>query len=190
MMRYVIVNASPHNNGITDTIVCYITNINPDVQILFARNVAMRGCIHCGYCKSNTILTKEYTQGCCSIATESDTNLFRTLLSADAILWVAPIYFYHLPSVAKAIIDRSQALYYMKHSPQANKIFFPLLHAGRTHGKKLFDGSLLTLRYFADALGFTLGEPLLLRGTDESEDSLAPFENDILGYCRRIQYIK
>ena len=190
-MSVVVFNGSPHVHGITDSIVQYLIQQNPQVTSIVARDISMRGCIHCGYCRSNTILTKQYTQGCCTIAKESDIEVFTKLLSMDSIIWVAPIYFYHLPAVAKAVIDRSQALYYMQNKKgKDNKKLFPILHAGRIHGNKLFEGALLTLRYFAKALGFDIGEALLLRGTDEKYiNSIEEFTGDILQYCRMISFL-
>ena len=186
MMKSIVLNGSPHKHGFTDAIVTYIVHHIPQSKVLLARDISMRDCIHCGYCKSNTLMTKQYTQGCCTIATESDTGVFTELLSADTILWIAPIYFYHLPSVAKAIIDRSQAVYYMQEREEKNHIFYPILHAGRTQGKKLFEGALLTLMYFAKALGFTMGEALLLRGTDEIEHiSIESYKEQIIEYCKK-----
>lgn len=186
-MNIVLVNGSPHKRGITDTIMQYIVNYIPHIHVLYARDIAMRGCIHCGYCKSNVVLTKMYTEGACTIATHTDKEFFDSLLYADSIVWIAPIYFYHLPAVTKAIIDRSQALYYMQSNESISSTFYPILHAGREHGKKLFEGALLTFRYFAQAIGSSLGKPLLLRGTDTMDriDGEEIKEN-VLQYCDAI----
>ena len=45
---------------------------------------------------------------------------------------------------------------------------------GATKGKKLFDGALLSIRYFLDALDTELWRSLLFRGLD--------FEGDVLKY--------
>jgi hypothetical protein len=50
---------------------------------------------------------------------------------------------------------------------------------GATHGKKLFDGAVLTMRYFFDALDTELWESLLFRGID--------FEGDVLKYPDYLQ---
>jgi hypothetical protein len=42
--------------------------------------------------------------------------------------------------------------------------------AARARGEKLFEGSLLTLRYALAALNMRLAEPLLLRGLDGPGD--------------------
>ena len=43
---------------------------------------------------------------------------------------------------------------------------------GATKGKKLFDGTLLTVRYFFDPLDMELWRSLLYRGLDFEEDVL------------------
>jgi hypothetical protein len=47
------------------------------------------------------------------------------------------------------------------------------ISAGATQGKKLFDGTLLTLKYFFDVLDMELWKTLLFRGLDFEEDVLS-----------------
>ncbi len=46
------------------------------------------------------------------------------------------------------------------------------ISAGATKGKKLFDGILLSLRYFLDVIDMQLWKALLYRGLDFEEDVL------------------
>jgi multimeric flavodoxin WrbA len=78
----------------------------------------------------------------------------------DRIVMAAPIYFYNVPAQAKAVIDRTQALWSRKYSREETeersgvapdrKGFF--IGVGATRGKRLFDGTLHTMRYFFDAI--------------------------------------
>ncbi len=73
----------------------------------------------------------------------------------------------------KIFMDRCQSLwvkrYWMnKKSPAkpGGKRKGLFISVGATRGKKLFDGALLTVRYFFDAIDTTLSRSLLCRGMD------------------------
>lgn len=113
----------------------------------------------------------------CPLAAQDDsTELFARLYTAQALFLAAPIYFYHLPALLKAFIDRAQAFWMLGTQNDAVINGLPrrpawlVLIAGRAEGDRLFEGSLLTLRYFFDIFNFELQEPLLLRGFDQSTD--------------------
>ena len=78
-------------------------------------------------------------------------------------------------------MDRCQSLWVKKYwidkvpfgqwEPKRKGLFIAV---GATKGKKLFDGTLLTVKYFFDVLDMTLFRSLLYRGLD--------FEGDVLKY--------
>jgi hypothetical protein len=77
------------------------------------------------------------------------------------------------------MMDRCQSLwvkrYWIEKTPFGNRDYSKkglFISAGATKGKKLFDGVLLTVRYFFDALDAELWKALLYRGLD--------FEGDVL----------
>jgi multimeric flavodoxin WrbA len=86
--------------------------------------------------------------------------VYEALDRSDRIVMAAPIYFYNVPAQAKAVIDRTQALWSSKYSREEieersgvapdRKGFF--IGVGATRGKRLFDGTLYTMRYFFDAI--------------------------------------
>jgi len=98
-------------------------------------------------------------------------SLYAKLLEADHIIFASPIFFYGVTSQAKAIIDRCQALWVRRHELGMGKedkrvrrgVFISL---GATRGKKLFDGAVLTVKYFFDAVGVAYSGDLLVRGID------------------------
>jgi multimeric flavodoxin WrbA len=98
-------------------------------------------------------------------------SLYAKLLEADHIIFASPIFFYSVTSQAKAIIDRSQALWVRRHELGMGKddkrvrrgVF---ISVGATRGKKLFDGAVLTVKYFFDAIGVEYSGDLLVRGVD------------------------
>jgi multimeric flavodoxin WrbA len=97
--------------------------------------------------------------------------LYKKLLEADHIIFASPIFFYSITSQAKAVIDRCQALWVRKHVLDMGKedkrvrrgLF---ISVGATRGTKLFDGAVLTVKYFFDAIGVKYSGDLLVRGID------------------------
>ena len=97
--------------------------------------------------------------------------LYKKLLEADHIIFASPIFFYNITSQAKAIIDRCQALWVRRHVLGMGKedtrvrrgVF---VSVGATRGKKLFDGAVLTMKYFFDAISVEYFGDLLIRGID------------------------
>jgi hypothetical protein len=53
---------------------------------------------------------------------------------------------------------------------------------GATRGKRLFEGVLLTVRYFFDALDVDLWDSLLVKGVDEKEEILKHPEQIQMAY--------
>ena len=98
-------------------------------------------------------------------------DLYAKIAKADAIVLAAPIYFYGLPSQAKATIDRCQLFFnmtYRRKEPirtKPGKGFF--MSVGATKGHRLFDGAVLTVKYWFDALGIEYAGDALFRGVDE-----------------------
>jgi multimeric flavodoxin WrbA len=97
--------------------------------------------------------------------------LYEKLLEADHIIFASPIFFYGITSQAKAIIDRCQALWVRRHvlgmgkeDKRVRRGAF--ISVGATRGKKLFDGAVLTVQYFFDAIGVKYSGDLLVRGID------------------------
>lgn len=99
------------------------------------------------------------------------------LLDSDGMILASPIFFYSLSAQTKILIDRCQSLwmkkYYIEKADRKNRI--PkrkglFISIGATKGKKLFDGALLTVRYFFDVLDMELQRSLLYRGIDNEGD--------------------
>ncbi len=108
--------------------------------------------------------------GKCAIKDDMQ-QLYEKLLEADHIVFASPIFFYGLTSQAKAIVDRCQALWVRKYVLGMGKedrrvrrgVF---ISVGATRGERLFDGAMLTVKYFFDAIGVTYAGDLLIRGID------------------------
>ena len=95
------------------------------------------------------------------------------MLNANGLMLASPIFFYSVSAHTKMLIDRCQSLwmkkYYIEKTDRKN--WMPkrkglFISVGATNGKKLFDGPLLTVRYFFDVLDMKLHKSLLYRGID------------------------
>jgi multimeric flavodoxin WrbA len=97
--------------------------------------------------------------------------LYDKLQAADVVALASPIFFYSVSAQAKAMIDRTQALWARRY---VIKDDFPggnrqgvLLCTGATKGRLLFVGSRLVAKYFFDAINVRYAAEILVRGVDE-----------------------
>ncbi len=111
---------------------------------------------------------------------QDDFQLVREkLLASQGIMLASPIFFYTVSAHTKIFMDRCQSMWVKKYwidglsfgqwVPTRKGLF---ISAGATHGKKLFDGALLTIRYFFDVIDTSLWKALLYRGLDFEKDVL------------------
>jgi len=100
-------------------------------------------------------------------------KIYLKLLEADVVILASPIFFYGITGWAKALVDRSQAAWVRKYllkdpsllkEGKKRKGFF--ISVGATKGQKLFEGSILTVKYFFDAIHAEYAGELLFRGLD------------------------
>lgn len=108
--------------------------------------------------------------GTCSIRDDM-WHLYDSLAAADCVILASPVFFYGLPSQAKALVDRCQALWVRRHVlkswlPDDSVRKGALIAVGATRGPRLFDGVIQTSRYFFDAIGVRYADELLVRGVD------------------------
>jgi multimeric flavodoxin WrbA len=108
--------------------------------------------------------------GTCTIRDDMD-EIYEKLLEFDRVIVASPMFFYSMPSQLKAMIDRSQALwsrkYLLKQSLSDKKRIGAFIGVGATKGKNLFEGAVLTMKYFYDAVDIEYGENLLVRNVDQ-----------------------
>jgi multimeric flavodoxin WrbA len=102
-----------------------------------------------------------------------------SILASDGIMLASPIFFYTVSAHTKIFMDRCQSLWVKKYwiddlqkEQWVSKRQGLFISAGATHGKKLFDGALFTVRYFFDVIDTALWRSLLYRGLDFEEDVL------------------
>jgi multimeric flavodoxin WrbA len=103
------------------------------------------------------------------------------ILDCRGLMLASPVFFYTVSAHTKILMDRFQSLWVKKYRVEKTgqnqkkalrKGLF--IAVGATRGKKLFDGMLLSLRYFFDVIDMELWKALLYRGLD--------FEGDVLKF--------
>jgi multimeric flavodoxin WrbA len=167
----VIFAASPRAGGNSDAAAAALARAGAGsgrpAELLHLRDFRILPCSSCGHCASDAA-------GRCALAGADDAEkLFAKLMGAAEVFMASPIYFYHLPAGFKAWIDRAQSYFLRKTRGDEELLSLPerqarvFLVAGRPVGEKLFNGSLLTLKYFLEPFNITIGETLTLRGYDE-----------------------
>ncbi len=103
--------------------------------------------------------------------------VYDRIVECRGLILASPVFFYTVSAHTKILMDRCQSLwvkrYWLEKTPlnargTTRKGLF--LSVGATKGKKLFDGTLLTVRYFFDAIDTELWRSLLYRGLDFEGD--------------------
>ena len=134
-----------------------------EIERLYLSDLDVTPCTECHGCDET---------GSCVILDDMQ-KIYPKLLEADIIILASPIFFYGVTGWAKTVIDRSQALWakkYLVHDPSVGKTgkrrkgFF--ISVGATKGQKVFEGAILTVKYFFDALNVEYTGELLYRGVD------------------------
>ncbi len=104
-------------------------------------------------------------------------NIRDRILSSRGLMIATPVFFYTVSSHVKILMDRCQSLWVKKnwiHGGASEQKSFTrkglVISVGATKGKKLFDGMMLSMKYFFDVLDMTLWDALLFRGMDFEGD--------------------
>ena len=174
MSRIVAIYGSPRRGGnsalLTDQAVEGAREAGATVEKVALRDLNISPCLEIYGCKKD---------GRCVIKDDFQ-GLYDQCLAADAMILSSPIFFYTVSAHTKIMMDRFQSLWVKKYwidqvkfgqwTPKRKGLF---LSVGATHGQKLFEGVLLTVRYFMDVLDMELSQSLLYRGLDLKGDVTA-----------------
>ncbi|MFZ2445831.1 MAG: flavodoxin family protein [Syntrophobacteraceae bacterium] len=171
MKRILAIYGSPRKKGTTSLLLASAVRgaieAGAEVESVFLRDLKMSPCLEIYVCKDT---------GRCAINDDFQA-LHDKLLACDALMIASPIFFYTVSAHTKIFMDRCQALWAKKYiidkapfglRQPARKALF--LSAGATSGSKLFDGVLLTMKYFLDTLDMELWKSLLFRGIEGPGD--------------------
>jgi len=173
MPQIAAVFGSPRRRGNTATLLRQAIkgarDAGAEVSEIVLRDLKMSPCLEIYGCKQS---------GQCAIQDDFQ-GVLKHLLASQGILLASPIFFYTVSAHTKILMDRCQSRWVKKywidnvpfgaHRNHRKGLF---IAAGATKGKKLFEGSLLTVKYFFDALDTQLWRACLYRGLD--------FEGDVL----------
>ena len=135
-----------------------------ETKAVYARDLKMCGCLECGGCDKT---------GKCVVEDDMQ-SVYPLLEEADIIFLASPIFFYSITAQAKALIDRSQALWskrMLEKTPEERKSYDSgrgyLIAVGATRGKNLFEGCQLTAQYFFDALDMSYDGGIFFRSLEK-----------------------
>lgn len=154
---------SPHVGGVTDELghaaAAGLEAAGVVPRIIKIGCYQIQACRGCGACLANG--------GQCALPADFADECFSAISTAPVLIFATPIYFYALPGQFKLFIDRSQKFWsgYQK-GCGASRHAGVIMAAGRKNGERLFEGSLLTMKWFLEPFGFLLAQKLLLRGLD------------------------
>lgn len=170
-VRVLCVYGSPRIRGNTDRLmdafVAGVEEAGGTAERTHLRNLKISPCREIYACRR---------EGRCAL--EDDMQpLYGALRTVDAVALACPVMFYGVPAHTKAFIDRCQAFWCLKHEGlepvsrgrlAVRKGVF--LSVGGSKGQKIFDGPLLTFRYFLDAIDARPWKSLTYRQIDEKGD--------------------
>lgn len=162
---------SPRKNGNTHYLLSAfmqeVQNLGVQAQTINVCDKKIKACLGCGFCEK---------KGHC-IITDDDmaVEIYSLLRRADVIVVATPVFFFNMTSQLKALVDRCQAFWSAKYrlkikDPLAETRRGFLLSVGGSKGENLFDGLVLTTRYFFDAIGARYSGSLVYRSIDKKGD--------------------
>jgi multimeric flavodoxin WrbA len=167
-MKVLGIYGSPRKGGNTDQLLDKVLegaqSAGAEVKSVYTRELKMCGCIECGGCdKTGECVVKDDMQ-----------NVYPLLDWADVVFLASPIFFYGLTSQSKALIDRVQAHWarqMLQKTPEErkrpNRGRGYLITVGATRGKNLFEGAILTAKYFFDALDMSYDGGIFFRSLEK-----------------------
>jgi NAD(P)H-dependent FMN reductase len=172
-MKILAIYGSPRRRGNTSLLLKEAVDgareAGAEVEEVILRDLRMAPCLEIYGCKKT---------GRCVIQDDFQ-RVYDQLLACQGLMLASPIFFYAVSAHTKILMDRCQSLWVKKywiekvpfgHGEIMSKGLF--IAAGATSGRKLFDGALLSVRYFFDVLDMEVWRTLLYRGLDHEGDIL------------------
>lgn len=165
--RVLCLYGSPRIGGNTDLLLdAFVRGVEEaggTAERIYLRNLTISPCREIYACKN---------EGRCALRDDMQ-PLYDALRGADAIALASPVMFYGVSAHAKAFIDRCQALWCLKYlrgerisRSRLEKRKGVFLSVGGSKGRGIFDGPLMTFRYFLDAVDASPWKSLTFREID------------------------
>jgi multimeric flavodoxin WrbA len=167
-MKVLGIYGSPRKGGNTDQLLDKVLegaqSAGAEVRKVYVRDLKLCGCVECGGCdKTGECVVKDDMQ-----------QVYPLLDWAEVIFLASPIFFYGVTAQAKALIDRSQAHWsrrLLEKTPEERQLRNRgrgyLITVGATRGKNLFEGAILTAKYFFDALDMSYEGGIFFRSLEK-----------------------
>jgi multimeric flavodoxin WrbA len=180
MNKILAIYGSPRRKGNTTLLLNQAVqgalDTGAQVEKIVLRDLKMSPCLEIYGCKET---------GRCVIQDDFQ-KIYDQLLACQGLMIASPIFFYTVSAHTKILMDRCQSLWVKKYwidkipygqsKPKRKGLF---ISVGATKGKRLFEGTLLTLKYFFDILDAEFWKALLYRELD--------FEGDVLKHPEYLQ---
>ena len=173
MQNILAIYGSPRRKGNTTLLLDHavegVTETGAKVKKIVLRDLKMSPCLEIYGCKET---------GRCVIQDDFQ-MIYDQLLECRGLMLASPIFFYTVSAHTKILMDRCQSLWVKKY--WINKVPYGqgelkrkglFISVGATKGKRLFEGPLLTMKYFFDVLDMELWKTALYRGLDLEGDVL------------------
>jgi len=190
MSDILAIYGSPRRNGNTAALLKHAVQGARDagarVEEIVLRDMKISPCLEIYGCRETgrCVIKDDFHKVCDLIA------------ASDGIMLASPIFFYTVSAHTKILMDRCQSLWVKKYwiDKVAYGMWEPkrqglVISVGATRGKKLFDGMLLSMRYFFDVLDMKLWDSLLYRQLDLENDVLAHPEYLEQAYARGREFV-
>ncbi len=180
MKKILAIYGSPRREGNTSLLLRKAVKGARDagaaVEEIVLRDLKMSPCLEIYGCKKT---------GRCAIQDDFQ-QVYDKLDQCDGLMLATPVFFYSVSAHVKILIDRCQSFWVRENwlKPASETSVKPekkgfLISVGATRGKRLFDGMLLTIRYFFDVLNMDLTEKLLFKELD--------FEGDVMKHPQYLE---
>ncbi len=167
MVKIIAIYGSPRHDGNTAALlkqaVAGAQLEGAHVEEVFLRDYKISPCLEIYGCLKG---------GECAIQDDFQ-GILAKIDACDGIMLASPIFFYTVSAHTKIFMDRCQSRWVRKYwienqaagkASETRKGLF--ISVGATKGKKLFDGALLTVKYFFDVLNTGLWKTVLCRDVD------------------------
>lgn len=167
MVRIIAIYGSPRRDGnsagLLKQAVAGARQEGAEVEEVFLRDYKISPCMEIYACRKS---------GECGIRDDFP-KILAKVEASGGIMLASPIFFYSVSAHTKIFMDRCQSLWVRKYwineetfgqAPKTRKGLF--ISVGATKGKKLFEGAILTVKYFFDVLNAELWKTVLCRGVD------------------------
>lgn len=167
MVKIIAVYGSPRKDGNSATLLKKAVEGAREegaaVEEVFLRDYKISPCLEIYHCIKN---------GECAIRDDFP-KILEKLEASSGIMLASPVFFYSVSAHTKIFMDRCQSLWVRKYwiekqamgaGNESRKGLF--ISVGATGGKKLFEGAILTVKYWFDVLNTSMWKSVLCRGVD------------------------